>query len=127
MSVCLGVSIARALRATLSPCASFLAHTIDICAYIAAWVEEHVDDAERERFREVVERELLRLHDGNFSRYRVRPSEFSSWQANRYGQELFGLRLGQRGDADFSARAVKASVGETGTPSSAHQGIRVWR
>ena len=48
--------------------------------HIGAWVVEHVDEAERERFREVVERELLSLHEGNFSRYRVRPSEFSSWQ-----------------------------------------------
>ena len=49
--------------------------------HISAWVEEHVDASERERFREVVERELLSLHDGNFSRYRVRPSEFAGWQA----------------------------------------------
>ena len=48
--------------------------------HIGAWVVEHVDEAERERFREVVERELLSLHDGNFSRYRVRPSEFAGWQ-----------------------------------------------
>ena len=48
--------------------------------HIGAWVVEHVDEADRERFREVVERELLSLHDGNFSRYRVRPSEFAGWQ-----------------------------------------------
>ena len=49
--------------------------------HIGAWVVEHVDEAERERFREVVERELLSLHEGNFSRYRVRPSEFAGWQS----------------------------------------------
>ena len=48
--------------------------------HIAAWVEEHVDEPERERFREVAERELLSLHGGNFARYRVTPSEFENWQ-----------------------------------------------
>ena len=33
-----------------------------------------------ERFREAAERELLSLHEGNFARYRVRPSEFEAWQ-----------------------------------------------
>lgn len=41
---------------------------------------EHVEEADRERFREVVERELLSLHEGNFVRYRVGPSEFASRQ-----------------------------------------------
>ena len=50
-------------------------------AHIGAWAEEHVGEPDRERFREVVERELLSLHQGNFARYRVRPSEFTRWQA----------------------------------------------
>jgi len=48
--------------------------------HIGAWVEAHVDDAERERFREIAERELLSLHEGNFARYRITPSEFAAWQ-----------------------------------------------
>ena len=48
--------------------------------HIAAWVAESVDESDRERFREVVERELLSLHSGNFARYRVTPSEFDAWQ-----------------------------------------------
>ena len=51
-------------------------------AHIGAWAEEHVEEPDRERFREVVERELLSLHEGNFARYRVRPSEFARWQRN---------------------------------------------
>ncbi len=47
--------------------------------HIAIWVVEHVDEPERERFREVAERELLSLHSGNFARYRVTPSEFAAW------------------------------------------------
>ncbi len=34
----------------------------------------------RPRFIEVVETELLNLHTGNMARYRIRPSEFESWQ-----------------------------------------------
>jgi len=49
-------------------------------AYIARWADEHVDAAERERFREVAETELLALHEGNFARYQIRPSEFEAWQ-----------------------------------------------
>ncbi len=47
--------------------------------HIGAWTTEHIEEADRERFRDVVERELLSLHEGNFSRYRIRPSEFAAW------------------------------------------------
>jgi hypothetical protein len=49
-------------------------------AHIGAWVKEHVAEADRARFREIVESELLGLHEGNFARYRVRPSEFAAWR-----------------------------------------------
>ena len=48
--------------------------------HVSAWAQEHVDLQERERFREVAERELLGLHEGNFARYRISPSEFDTWQ-----------------------------------------------
>ena len=47
-------------------------------AHVGAWTREHVDQEEYERFREIAERELLSLHEGNFARYRVRPSEFAA-------------------------------------------------
>ena len=47
---------------------------------IEAWIGQHIAEQERERFREMVERELLSLHEGNFARYRVTPSEFAAWQ-----------------------------------------------
>jgi hypothetical protein len=50
-------------------------------AYLASWVETNVVEQERERFREVAESELLNLHEGNFARYQIRPSEFVAWQA----------------------------------------------
>ena len=49
-------------------------------AYVGAWTRAHLDQQERERFRDVAERELLSLHEGNFARYRIRPSEFAAWQ-----------------------------------------------
>lgn len=49
-------------------------------AYIARWTEDHIDASERAQFREVAETELLALHEGNFARYRLRPSEFAAWQ-----------------------------------------------
>lgn len=51
-------------------------------AHIGAWTMAHIEQPDRERFREIVERELLSLHEGNFARYRVRPSEFAKWQAS---------------------------------------------
>jgi hypothetical protein len=49
-------------------------------AHVAAWSGEHVVAAERDRFREVAESELLALHEGNFARYQIRPSEFAAWR-----------------------------------------------
>ena len=49
-------------------------------AHVEAWTARHVDEPDRGRFCEIAERELLGLHEGNFARYRVRPSEFSAWQ-----------------------------------------------
>ena len=50
--------------------------------HIGAWALRHIEDVERERLRDIVERELLSLHEGNFSRYRIKPSEFAVWKAN---------------------------------------------
>jgi hypothetical protein len=38
-------------------------------------------EADRAKFEEVVEGELLGLHAGNIARYRIRPSEFAVWKA----------------------------------------------
>src|SRR5436309_8130969 len=49
-------------------------------AHVSAWIRENVDPGEREQFRETVENELLGLHEGNFARYQIRPSEFAAWR-----------------------------------------------
>jgi hypothetical protein len=48
--------------------------------HITEWARRHIEPAERDEFREVVETELLGLHEGNFVRYQIRPSEFEAWQ-----------------------------------------------
>jgi len=47
---------------------------------IAAYASR-VPAGDRPKFIEVVETELLSLHEGNFARYRVRPSQFAAWKA----------------------------------------------
>lgn len=39
------------------------------------------DSGEAVRFAEMAESELLCLHEGNFARYQIRPSEFRAWKA----------------------------------------------
>ncbi len=48
--------------------------------HVKNWAQAHIDLEDRERFRETVEDELLGLHEGNFVRYQIRPSEFMAWQ-----------------------------------------------
>jgi len=49
-------------------------------AYVESFAERNVDAGDRERFREMAESELLNLHEGNFARYQIRPSEFRGWE-----------------------------------------------
>jgi Fic family protein len=39
-----------------------------------------IPETEREKFIEYVETELLSLHEGNFARYYISPSEFERWK-----------------------------------------------
>ncbi len=49
-------------------------------AHVAQWIQENVAPADRERFREMAESELLGLHEGNYARYEIRPAEFAAWR-----------------------------------------------
>lgn len=40
----------------------------------------HIPKADQARFIELVDTELLSLHEGNYARYRVRPSEYARWR-----------------------------------------------
>jgi hypothetical protein len=49
-------------------------------AHIAGWAQKNIDAIDLDQFREVAENELLGLHEGNFARYQIRPSDFEAWQ-----------------------------------------------
>ena len=49
-------------------------------AHVVSWTRDNIDTADQNRFREIAEDELLALHEGNFARYQIRPSEFKAWQ-----------------------------------------------
>ncbi len=49
-------------------------------AFIQQRAKEQVVGEDRARFVEVVEIEIMSLHEGNIARYRLRPSEYQTWQ-----------------------------------------------
>jgi Fic family protein len=69
-----------ALRALIGEVVRGRMNKKNAAAHVAAWTAENIDAAEQERFREIAESELLALHEGNFARYQIRPSEFAAWQ-----------------------------------------------
>src|ERR1019366_6141798 len=57
-------------------------------AYIAEWGKNNITVEDRATFREMAESDLLGLHEGNFARLQVRPSEFAAWQIAWENKEL---------------------------------------
>jgi Fic family protein len=49
--------------------------------HIESWSKENIEPDDQKKFRELVETELLGLHEGNFARYQITPKEFERWQA----------------------------------------------
>jgi Fic family protein len=49
-------------------------------AFIRKQAKNKVPDSDQMKFIEVVETELMNVHEGNISRYGLRPSEFEIWQ-----------------------------------------------
>ena len=47
---------------------------------IAAWAAMNIEPEEQDRFRELAEDEVLGLHEGNFARFQIKPSQFKAWQ-----------------------------------------------
>lgn len=50
--------------------------------WVAKEATEKIPQPDQPRFAEVVETELLNLHEGNIARYRLRPGEFTTWFTN---------------------------------------------
>jgi len=53
----------------------------DAVARLRRWAEESVIESDRKRFVSAAEETLAAIHEGNFARYRVRPSEYEAWKA----------------------------------------------
>jgi Fic family protein len=51
-----------------------------VSAHIARWTDERIAQRERARFRDMAEAEIIGIGEGNFARYRVRPSEYYAWR-----------------------------------------------
>ena len=49
-------------------------------ARLRQWAERSVIESDRKRFVAAAEETLAGIHEGNFARYRVRPSEFEAWR-----------------------------------------------
>lgn len=49
-------------------------------AFIKRRAIENVPQVNRARFIEVVETEVMSLHEGNIARYRLRPSQYQTWR-----------------------------------------------
>ena len=49
-------------------------------AFIRKQAKNRISDNDQMKFIEVIETELMSLHEGNISRYGLRPSEFERWQ-----------------------------------------------
>ncbi len=56
---------------------------LDFLQAVEQYAEEHIDYKDRSAFVEMVQDEIKRLHPGIIARYRLRPSEFASWQEER--------------------------------------------
>ena len=67
--------VAEIVRGGMGECASY--------GYIASQAETRVGQADREEFRDLAERELLGLHEGNFARHGITPAEFEAWRRCR--------------------------------------------
>ena len=51
-------------------------------ARLRRWAEESVIESDRKRFVAAAEETLAGIHEGNFARYRIRPSEFEAWRTH---------------------------------------------
>jgi hypothetical protein len=51
-----------------------------VSSFISKFAEGRVADQDKARFLEIVETEVISLHEGNIARYRIRPSEYRRWR-----------------------------------------------
>jgi len=79
--------------------------------HIASWTKENIEPADRERFREIAESELLSLHEGNYARHRIRPAEFEEWlKIWRGAGNCSGIESDAGSDATGKSKELQAST-----------------
>ncbi len=59
---------------------------LEAADHLRQWAGREVTASDQARFVELVEAQLLQLHEGNLARVRLRPSEFAAWQPRWSGQ-----------------------------------------
>ena len=70
----------EALREVVGTVVRSLYNRGETFKFLEKWSAENILADEQERFLEVAEDEILALHEGNFARYKIRPSEFEAWR-----------------------------------------------
>ncbi|MBU6455669.1 MAG: Fic family protein [Cyanobacteria bacterium REEB67] len=70
----------EALREIVGTVVRSLYHREETFKFLEKWSAENIPADEQESFLEVAEDEILALHEGNFARYKIRPSEFDAWR-----------------------------------------------
>jgi hypothetical protein len=70
----------EALREVVGTVVRSLYNREEAFKFLEKWSTENISADEQEPFLEVAEDEILALHEGNFARYKVRPSEFDAWR-----------------------------------------------
>lgn len=54
---------------------------LDAISFVHRHAQVHVPEQDRARLVEVIETQLMSLHEGSIARYRLRPSQYQAWQA----------------------------------------------
>ena len=80
--------------------------------FLGKWTSEHVDSQDQAQFRAMVESDLLSLHEGNFARYEVRPSQFEAWQAAWNTRDLTFSAPRERHDFEADSVVFRGQDGD---------------
>ncbi|NGX60799.1 MAG: hypothetical protein K940chlam9_00269, partial [Chlamydiae bacterium] len=70
------------IRQAVSEIAQHKMNKLEASKYIAKFAHNNISSEDHHRFIEVVEVEVSSLHEGNFARFKIKPSDFFAWQKN---------------------------------------------
>lgn len=68
------------IRQAVSEVVQHKMNTFEASQYIAKFAHNKIFSDDRNRFIEVAEVEVSSLHEGNFARFKIKPSDFFEWQ-----------------------------------------------